>query len=69
MGRGGTGASDVEEEKEPREEVEVQEEEKEEKGGYRMDPTNRDTEGWVQSGLRGMGRERRPGRLEYRGRG
>ena len=34
-----------------------------------MDPTNRDTEGWVQSGLRGMGRERRPGRLEYRGRG
>jgi len=35
-----------------------------------MDPTNRDTEGWVQSGLRGMSRERRPGgRLEYRGRG
>lgn len=32
MGRGGTGASDVEEEKEPREEVEVQEEEEEEKG-------------------------------------
>jgi len=38
-------------------------------GRCRMDPTNRDTEGWVQSGLRGMGRERRPGRLEYRGRG
>jgi len=28
---------------------------------FAVDSTNRDTEGWVQSGLRGMSRDRSPG--------